>query len=90
MAQKKRTKKKTKASARRNAAPKKKALKSKKKVARKPRKKLVKETPVPATELVQPTIQEDTSDIEERQEQVHDAEDAIVDEQEEEELGEAV
>jgi hypothetical protein len=41
-------------------------------------------------EPVQPTIQEDAEDFEARQEQIHDAEDAIVDEADEEELGEAV
>jgi hypothetical protein len=91
MAAKNKTKKKTKSSDRRKAAPKKKALKSKKRVARKSPKKALRKTPVaPPAEPVQPVAQENPLDIDEGQEQIYDAEDAIVGEKEEEELGEAV
>ena len=91
MAQKKKTRKKVTAQTRRKAAPKKKTAKAKKATPkRKAAKKLVKKTPVQPLEPEQPVIQDDTTDLEERQEQIHDAEDAIVDEADEEELGEAV
>jgi hypothetical protein len=91
MAAKKKPKKKTKASARRKAAPKKKVLKSKTRVERKSRKKAVQKPPAAAPiQPLQPIVEEKPIDIEERQEEIHDAEDAIVDEQEDEELGEAV
>ena len=87
MPQKKRTKKKTKALAKRRPAAKKKPMKAKgKAVRRKPTKTVGKETPVQPTQPAQPMPQENT-DLEERQEQIHDAEDAIVDEAEEEEPG---
>jgi hypothetical protein len=44
----------------------------------------------PPAEPVQPIAEENPIDIGERQEETHDAEDGTVDEQEEEELGEAV
>ena len=90
MTAKRKTKKKMKVSAKRKAAPKKKTVKAKKKMPkRKAVVKLVKKTPVQPFEPV-PTVQENTDTLEERQEQFHDAEDAIVDEADEEELGEAV
>ena len=52
--------------------------------------KVVKKGPVQPLEPVPPTIQENADTVEERQEEFHDAEDAIVDEADEEELGEAV
>jgi hypothetical protein len=53
-------------------------------------KKLVKKTPVQPLQPVEAEIQENAEDLEERQDQIHEAEDAIVDESDEEELGEAV
>jgi hypothetical protein len=50
----------------------------------------VKKTPVQPLQPVQPEIQQNPDELEERQEQIHDAEYAIVDEADEEELGEAV
>ena len=88
MAQKKKAKKKGKALAKRRPAAKKKAMKARgKPVRRKPIKKLVKETPVQLPQPVQSTVQEATENLEARQEEIHDAEDAIVDEAEEVKLG---
>ena len=58
-----------------------------KSVRRKSLKDLVKESPVQPPQPVRSTIQDTTENLEERQEQIHDAEDAIVDESEEEDLG---
>jgi hypothetical protein len=91
MAQRKKQRSKVKTQAKRRPAPKKKVVKAKKKVVRrKPTTSLVKEAPVQPPQPVQPTIQENPDDLGQRQEQIHDAEDAIVDEADEEELGEAV
>jgi hypothetical protein len=90
MAAKKKAKKNTKLSAKRKPVAKKKALKSAKKVARKSTKKPVKKTPVQPLQSVQPEIRQNPDELEERQEQIHDAEDAIVDEAYEEDIGEAV
>jgi hypothetical protein len=85
MPKKERTKKTTKSSTRRKVA----AKKSKKKMSRRSPKKPVKKSPVAIpVQPIQPIVEE--SPIDERQEEIHDAEDAIVDEREEEDLGEAV
>ncbi len=88
MAQKKAKKKKV--LAKRNPAPKKKVLQSKKTIARRSTKKPVKKTPVQPLPPAQPEIQQNPDELEEHQEQIHDAEYAIVDEADEEEFGEAV
>jgi hypothetical protein len=91
MAQKKKARKKAKASAKRKPVPKKKVVKARKKaVRRKPTKKPVKKTPVQPLQPVEAEIQQNAEDLEERQDQIHEAEGAIVDEADEEELGEAV
>jgi len=90
MAQKKNRKKTPKGLARRKPAPKNKILKAKRKITRKSPNKGVKETLVAESQRVQAIVQDTPVDLEERQEQIHDAEDAIVDEKEEEEMGEAV
>jgi len=83
--------KKAKASARRKPVPKKKAVKAKKKaIRRKPTKKLVKKIPVQPLQPVEAEIQQNAEDLEERQDQIHEAEDAIVDEADREEFGKAV
>jgi hypothetical protein len=90
MAQKEKLKK-AKASARRNPVPKKKAVKAKKKaIRRKPTKKLVKKIPVQPRQPVEAEIQQNAEDLEERRDQIHEAEDAIVDEADGEEFGKAV
>jgi hypothetical protein len=82
MPQKKKT---NKSSTRRKVAPK----KSKKKLSRRPAKKRIKKSPVAVpARPIEPIAEENL--IVERQEEIHDAEDAIVDEREEEDLGEAV
>lgn len=90
MAQKRKGKK-AKASASRKPVPKKKAVKAKKKaIRRKPTKKLVKKIPVQPLQPVEAEIQQNAEDLEERQDQIHEAEDAIVDEADGEEFGKAV
>lgn len=89
MPQKKKGKK-AEASARRKPVPKKKAVKAKKGIRRKPTKKLVKKIPVQPLQPVEAEIQQNAEDLEERQDQIHEAEDAIVDEADGEELGKAV
>jgi type II secretory pathway predicted ATPase ExeA len=88
MAQRKKVKK-AKASAK--TSTKKKAVKAKKKaIRRKPTKKLVKKIPVQPRQTVEAEIQQNAEDLEERQDQIHEAEEAIVDEADREEFGKAV
>jgi hypothetical protein len=90
MAQKKKGTK-AKASARRKPVPKKRSVKAKKKaIRRKPTKKLVKKIPFQPLQPVEAEIQQNAEDLEERQDQIQEAEDAIVDEADGEELGQAV
>jgi hypothetical protein len=70
---------------------KKKAVKAKKKaIRRKPTKNLVKKIPVQPRQTVEAEIQQNAEDLEERQDQIHEAEEAIVDEADREEFGKAV
>lgn len=88
MAQRKKVKK-AKASAK--TSTQKKAVKAKKKaIRRKPTKKLVKKIPVQPRQTVEAEIPQNAVDLEERQDQIHEAEEAIVDEADREEFGKAV